>query len=247
MVKSVTEDIIYEDRDIIVCHKKAGIAVQTSRTGEPDMESMLKNYLKSAYVGIVHRLDQPVEGILVFAKTKQAAAGLSAQNRDGIITKRYYAVGLPEKEAHCLPEEGKETVLSGYLLKNGKTNTSGIAEKTTKDAKYAELSYEIVKYMPETEGEMLPVLLRIRLKTGRHHQIRVQMADAGIPLFGDGKYGSECSKRFSREKGIKNIALCAYELEFSHPDSGKTMTFTVMPSGEAFTPFFPINPVKEKQ
>ncbi len=230
------EDILYEDEEIIVCHKTAGIATQTARLGEPDMVSMLKNYLKTDYIAVVHRLDQPVEGILVFAKTKKAAANLSSQNAGQTMNKQYYAaVWMPEEEA-----ETQKGVLADYLLKDGKTNTSKVVSAQTPEAKQAELSYEIVKTQKlETDGKK--ALVRIALKTGRHHQIRVQMANAGMPLMGDAKYASEEVKAFSREQRIKNVALCAYRLEFLHPMTGKRMEFQVDPMGEAFRSFLPVN------
>lgn len=235
----IINDILYEDKEIIVCHKNSGIAVQTARLGEPDMETGLKNYWKADYVGLVHRLDQPVEGILVFAKTKRAAAELSRQNKGQIMNKKYYAVVLMEK----LDAADGENVLVDYLQKDGKGNISRVVGPDEKGGKRSELSYEIVKKMkalqPEKERET--ALIRIQLKTGRHHQIRLQMANAGMPLLGDGKYGSEESKAYSRKRHIKNIALCAYSLGFCHPVTGKRMEFDIMPSGEAFLPFLPIN------
>lgn len=237
--KSILENILYEDKNIIVCCKKAGTAVQTARLGEPDMETALKNYLKSSYIGIVHRLDQPVEGILVFAKTKNAAAGLSRQSREQIMNKKYYAAVLLEKADAAKGEN----ILVNYLRKENKGNISRVINPDKGEGKRSELSYKIIKTMkilqPEDEGGT--ALLRIQLKTGRHHQIRVQMAHAGMPILGDGKYGNEKSKAYSREKRIENIALCAYCLEFFHPVTGKKMIFHIMPSGKAFWPFLPIN------
>ena len=162
--------IIYEDEDIIVCKKPAGVATQTRRIGQADMESLLKNYRASKgelpYIGVVHRLDQPVEGIMVFAKNKEAAADLSRQIKTKLADKYYYAMtdGVPEKKKGTLEDE---------LLQNGKTNTSEVVERGTPQAKHASLSYEVV----EQDGKH--AVLRIKLDTGRHHQIRVQMAHAG--------------------------------------------------------------------
>lgn len=231
--------ILYEDKEIIVCHKKAGIAVQTARLGEPDLETALKNYLKTSYVAVVHRLDQPVEGILVFAKTKGAAAELSRQNKGQMMNKKYYAVALMEKTDLT----GGEHVLVNYLQKDSKGNISRIVEPDKKEGKRSELSYEIIrsKGALQLDGNQETALIRVLLKTGRHHQIRIQMANAGMPLLGDGKYGSEKSKTYSRKENIKNVALCAYSLGFYHPSTGKKMEFKIMPSGEAFLPFLPIN------
>lgn len=183
-----SKDILYEDKEIVVCRKRAGIAVQTARLGEPDMETELKKYFRAPYMTAVHRLDQPVEGVLVFARTKKAAADLNRQSREQAMNKQYYAVVLLDgAEA----PEGKNT-LADYLERDGKTNISKVTGEG--NGKYAELSYEILKKRKAEEGEPETALVRIWLKTGRHHQIRVQMANAGMPLLGDVKYGSERSK-----------------------------------------------------
>ena len=232
----IAKYIIYEDKDIIICHKPAGIAVQTARPGEADMESALKNYLHSPYIGIIHRLDQPVEGLLVFAKNQKAAGALSRQNQGMSMSKIYYAVAaINDMEADV--ELQKERVLLHYLVKDGKTNTSKVAAEKTREAKKAELVYQVMQ-----TGDSETALIRIQLKTGRHHQIRVQLSHIGMPLLGDGKYGSGYSKELSRNKNIKNVALCACSLSFFHPDNKKKMEFMIEPAGEAFIPFLPINP-----
>ena len=228
------EDILYEDKNIIVCHKRAGIATQTSRPAEPDMVSILKNYLKTPYVAVVHRLDQPVEGLLVFAKTRAAAGGLSEQNRCRMMGKYYYAAVIlrqaKEREIHTL---------SDYLKKDGKANISRVVGRDEEGGRRSVLSYQIIKILPEEkEGDLACGLLRIELETGRHHQIRVQLAHAGMPLLGDGKYGSEESKRISREKGLREVALCCCQLEFRHPATGKELSFHIQPRGQAFASFF---------
>ena len=247
-------DILYEDKEIIVCHKQAGVATQTSRTGEADMESALKNYLKVAYIGVVHRLDQPVEGILVFAKTKNAAAKLSEQNKGKTMCKYYCAVAVPVKkecvksgvsqqtgmeyvgaERDLIRELGREYVLVDYLLKDGKRNISKVVEEGTPGAKRAELAYKIIKTGQADQQQT--VFLEITLKTGRHHQIRVQLSNAGLPLLGDAKYGIGVSGMQGGKQLIKNIALCADRLEFLHPVTGKKMSFKIEPSGAAFHAF----------
>ncbi len=252
--KLTKEDILYEDNYIIVCRKRAGIATQTARLGEPDLESALKNYWKIPYVAVIHRLDQPVEGILAFARTREAAAGLSRQSAGQVMNKKYYAVVM-------MGECGKENILVDYLQRNGRENTSRVVSKDAKDAKRAELTYEVLADKDGLPGQAESgergentgaaqagreirkriALLRVQLKTGRHHQIRVQMAHAGMPLLGDSKYGSEESKDYSRRMGIKNIALCAYSLDFLHPVTGKKMNFEITPKGNGFCPFFPVN------
>ena len=181
--------ILYEDSDILVVKKPAGIESQSSRGLEADMVSMIKNYLyrsqrqgKEPYVGVIHRLDKPVGGILVYAKTPKAAKDLSSQIQEGKMEKKYMAVvcGKPEQEQGNYID---------YLLKDGKTNTSRIVPEKTQGAKRAELFYEIIKQGQKNEMDLF--LISILLKTGRHHQIRVQFAGHGTPLFGDRKYGGE--------------------------------------------------------
>lgn len=314
--------ILYEDRDLIVCHKPAGIPVQSASVREKDMVSILKNHLSessfttksdfahshqefSDYVGnpygilrrqtgvdgtpclyVVHRLDQPVEGVLVFAKTKRAAADLSRQITDGSMKKTYWAVveTLPNvenaespdvespdvKTLHAKSEEradqngqqgsGEWHTLIDYLVKDGRNNTSRISEQKDKSAKRAELQYRILKEWTvensselqenraesvskisdasaqktsarKTSAQKILALVEIILKTGRHHQIRAQMAHAGMPLVGDRKYNPQCNRQNNRQT---SLALCAVSLTFRHPATKKMETFTIRPSAEIF-------------
>ena len=234
------KNIVFEDEHIIVAYKPAGIATQTARLGQQDMVSELKNYLArkpenkgkgEPYLGLVHRLDQPVCGILVFARTPKAAAALSRQIADKSMQKYYYAVifGRPKQNAGSLED---------YLYKDGKTNLSLIVRESFPEAKRAQLSYKKIKTLMVLEKQQEVSLMEIELITGRHHQIRAQMAHAGMPLLVDGKYGSEKSKELSREIGCKYTALCAYKLTFTHPVTGKKMLFERQPEGEIFLPFF---------
>lgn len=224
------ERILYEDNDVIVCHKPAGIATQTARVGQADMVSEIANYLKNLhpeqkappYVGVVHRLDQPVEGILVFARNKAAAADLSRQAAGSGMKKEYLAVV-------CGGPFERTGELRDYLLKDGKTNTSRVVPSEVKGAKEARLSYEVL-----SEGLSGTALVRIRLDTGRHHQIRVQMANAGMPLLGDRKYAGEAALQISAGLGVREVALCAYRLTFTHPKTGKRLTFEIKPEGAVF-------------
>lgn len=204
-------DILYEDAQLLVCEKPAGLPVQSARIGTQDLVSILKNYRmkreKDAYIGLVHRLDQPVEGVMVFAKTRAAAARLSAQAADGRMCKKYIAIV-------CGRPTGTEGHLVDYLLKDGRTNTSAVVPKGTKGAKRSELAYRV---LDEREGLSL---LEITLLTGRHHQIRVQLSHAGLPLAGDRKYNSgPGAERFP------NVALAAHQLSFLHPATGKRMEY----------------------
>ena len=218
--------ILHEDKEILVCYKPAGIPTQTKQTMQMDVESELKNYLKGKPVYVVHRLDQPVEGILVFAKTKEAAASLGKQLSSDEMNKEYLAVVF----GSMIEKQG---TLVNYLKKEAKGNLSKVVKETDSEAKYAELSYEVIgeKEMDTEEGVSL---IKIRLKTGRHRQIRVQLAAANHPLLGDRKYADEKTLAFSRENGIRNVALCAAKLHFIHPSTKEKMEFQITPKGLAF-------------
>ena len=237
------KNIIYEDETILAVYKPAGIATQTARPGQQDMVSELKNYLVKKpeykgkgepYLGIVHRLDQPVSGILVFAKTKQAAAELGRQIANGKMRKYYYAVicGRPAME------KGR---LEDYLSKDTKTNLSSVTAESVPGAKKAVLEYQLIRTLMVLEENMQPdeiSLVEIKLVTGRHHQIRVQMSHNDMPLLGDSKYGNSRSRNLSRQVRCKNVALCAYKLEFYHPAAHKKLLLEKQPDAEIFLPFF---------
>lgn len=214
-------EIIYEDRDILVCYKPAGLAVQSANIESMDVVSELKNYLKSSYLGIVHRLDQPVEGMLVFAKNRDSAAILSKQLQQEILNKKYLAAvyGIMEKE---------KAILENYLMKDSKLKLAKIVEKDKENAKKAILSYEV---MVQTENYSI---LSVEIKTGRFHQIRVQLSHQGNPILGDQKYGKEASRSLSKELHVQNVALCANELVFFHPVTKERLEFCVTPRGEIF-------------
>jgi len=209
--------ILYEDSALFVVHKPSGIATQTARIGQADIVSELKNYQKrkgsGAYIGVVHRLDQPVEGLLVFAKTPQAAANLSRQLDSGSLKKSYVALvdGAVSGEAK----------LADYLLKDTRTNLSKVVGKETNGAKKAVLCYRGIQSCNSFS------VVEIELFTGRHHQIRVQFSHAGYPLLGDMKYGTEHAKELSKQLGIENTALLANKLSFLHPDDGSEMNFEI--------------------
>ena len=244
----IEDYILFEDKEIIVCRKPAGIAVQNARIGAMDLESSLKNYLairagdegKMPYLAVIHRLDQPVEGVLVFAKTPKAAKGLNTQITNGKMEKIYLAVtyGQPDTRA-CETEAGhdgdksKSVVLEDYLKKDGRTNTSAVVNAGTTGAKKARLSYEVLGEAVDAISGKKKWLLRIHLDTGRHHQIRVQMAHAGIPLAGDRKYGTGTNVTI----GSGSLALCAASLTFFHPVTGRIMKFETKPEGSGFAEF----------
>ncbi|MCD8022735.1 MAG: pseudouridine synthase [Lachnospiraceae bacterium] len=315
--------ILYEDSEIIVCHKPAGVPVQSASVRVKDMVSILKNQT-GGEIYVVHRLDQPVEGVLVFAKTKKAAADLSRQVTDGSMKKIYQAVvELPESvpldgvsQGKCLPFEenqaqtpGKWHTLVDYLVKDARENRSFVVDEVNSEmanekvtsagarasakkhspsknqnresgAKRAELKYRILrtwlaekavnKVVNEALGKPVAkptdvdrrdslsvsclkaacaddtkaarALVEIDLKTGRHHQIRVQMAHAGMPLVGDRKYNQkynqECLSEASGVSSVddgKNLALCAVSLTFRHPATKKKMTYQIQPLFHSLT------------
>lgn len=224
-------NLLYEDKDILVVEKPAGIPVETSRIGSKDMVSLLRNHLAETvknhqdgipYLGMIHRLDQPVQGVMIFAKNQKAAASLSKEIAQNEMKKTYLAVVEGKaKEAETLTD---------FLLKDGRTNTSRKVPKGTKGAKEARLSYECLKILETPDpGQPVLSLVRIHLFTGRHHQIRVQMASAGLPLYGDRKYNPVSAG--------PTLALCAFELTFRHPSTRKSMTFSCQPAGEIFRRF----------
>lgn len=212
-------EIIYEDSSILICKKAAGIATQTPRVGDADMVSLIKSYRaqkgEDTYLGVVHRLDQPVEGVMAFAKDKASAASLSAQIQNGTFEKYYYAVVLGQVAAD-------RATLEDYLLRDGKVNVSSVVAQGTPGAKFARLFYETVSVFSDRS------LLRVKLDTGRHHQIRVQLSHAGHPLIGDKKYGQGAP-------GYLPLALCAYHIGFTHPKTHAFVTYDIPPSGPAFS------------
>lgn len=210
--------ILYEDEDILVCDKPAGLAVQSARVSQMDMESELRNYLKGGGVYVVHRLDQPVEGLLVFAKNRRAAAGLGAQMADGVMNKDYRALVC-----------GRMPLTKGELIDHMIKKENGIGEivpQTADHAKRAELVYRVEAY--DSDNDVSDV--EISLRTGRFHQIRLQFSHAGHPLLGDRKYGDEQAQRLAEALGLKNVALCAHRLRFIHPASGRKMDFRTTPA-----------------
>lgn len=233
--------ILYEDPEIIVVWKPVGMESQSSRGFAADMVSEIKRHIHNSspkggepYLAVIHRLDKPVSGILVYAKTKCAAAALSKQVSNGSMRKKYLAVVCGK------PVDNSGTLVD-YLLKDEKINLSRIVEKGTTDAKRAELSY-VIRSSREVEPYGTLTLMEIQLLTGRHHQIRVQMAGHGMPLWGDSKYNPtfQCSTLPGHSTASvhsmapAHVALAAWELSFVHPVTGKTMTFQEQPTGEIF-------------
>jgi len=220
---------------MISCVKPAGVPAQSDKSNDEDMVTVIKNYLydkgdtdEEPYVAPIHRLDRPVGGVMIFAKTPEAAASLSGQVTDGAMVKFYQAIVTWE-----LPDEAGE--LTDYLVRDPKTNTSKVADKGDKGAKKAVLSYEVLDVFETDEGVLSYIL--IELQTGRHHQIRVQMSHAGMCLLGDYKYADERTKKLSAALDQKQVALCAYRLDLIHPATGKRMSFRKEPQGLIFQNF----------
>lgn len=209
--------IIYEDNHIIVVEKKPNIPSQSDKTGDIDMLTIVKKYIKekyrkpgNVYLGLVHRLDRPVGGIMIFAKTSKAASRLSNQVREKIFKKEYLAVVDGKFEQ-------RKGNLKDYLYKDERNNISKVVEREKKNAKLASLDYEVLKYNSVKNLS----LVKINLHTGRHHQIRVQLSNFNHSIFGDQKYGT-------RGKG-KQIALWAYKLKIIHPITKEEMEFIDFP------------------
>lgn len=228
--------IVYEDEAVLVIRKPAGLATESAGIGQKDVVSELKNYVakknpgKMPYLGIVHRLDQPVEGLLVFAKTKKAAENLTAQLGKGMLKKEYLAVVCGK-----VPENTGRLV--DYLIKvNGMAVVKDAADAQAEKAADPQAKKAVLTYTKKAETEKF-TLLAVQIETGRFHQIRAQLSHAGFPILGDEKYGSEESKELSREKKIRFTALCAASLSFRHPVTGKTMAFTQTPQNPAFADF----------
>jgi 23S rRNA pseudouridine1911/1915/1917 synthase len=209
--------VIYEDNQVIVVEKEPNIPSQQDKTGDIDMLTLVKNYIKEkynkpgeVYIGLVHRLDRPVGGVMVFARTSKSASRLSEQVRNKTLQKTYIAVVDGRIEE-------KSGVLEDYLYKDERNNMSKVVNKDKKNAKLAKLEYEVIDY--DAKRDLTTV--KIKLHTGRHHQIRVQFANFGHSLFGDQKYGT-------RGRG-KQIRLWAYELQFEHPVKKEMMCFRSIP------------------
>jgi 23S rRNA pseudouridine1911/1915/1917 synthase len=211
-------DIVYEDEYIIVVEKPENTPVQSDKSKDVDMVSMLRYYLKKTstekdeyYIGLVHRLDRPVSGLMVFAKTKETNALLSEQIRLGMMKKIYIA-----KVCGQVPQNGK---LEDWLLKDPISNMSFVVNKGTNGAKFAKLEYSLIETKIENEQTISKIM--INLISGRHHQIRVQFANNNTPIVGDTKY----NKSISGIKGFVKLALHSNELGFVHPITKKHVTF----------------------
>ncbi len=222
--------ILFEDASIIVCIKPAGIASQSAKSFNSDMTDILKRHIMKTSsiktvpeIYVVHRLDQPVGGIMVYAKTKTAAANLSRQTREHTMAKCYLAVVSGTFS-------DKSGTLNDFLLKDERSNTSSVVKEGTPGSKKASLEYDVIS--ERTIDDEVFSLLKVTLHTGRHHQIRVQFSHAGHPLLGDLKYSGYAKTA----KGTSTLGLFSCSLEFVHPTSGKPVSFEYTPDYEPFIP-----------
>ena len=215
-------NVVYEDNHVLVAVKPPNMLSQADKTGDTDILSVLKDYVKEkynkpgkVYLGLVHRLDRPVGGLMVFARTSKAASRLSQQMQQHLMGREYLCVVTGEVKDSFM--------LQDYLIKNEKLNRVTVCEADVKGAQHAILRGECIA---RRNG---PALCAIKLETGRNHQIRVQMANAGAPLWGDNRYG----------KGIpgQQIALWGYKLTFEHPTTHEIMTFYDLPYGSVWTQY----------
>lgn len=225
--------VLYEDNHIIAVEKPAGVLTQGDRTGERSLMDMVKDYLKEKYdkpgnvfLGLVHRLDKPVQGIVLFGKTSKGASRLSEQFRNHTIQKTYHGVvvGKPKEEKGIIKEQVNKISFfaEGFTNKTDEELLSEI-KKATK-TRTAELSWEVVKSNNKYS------LLKVLPKTGRFHQIRIQMSGMGHPILGDWKYlptGKEVSKDFIEWKDKNSIALCATGIEFKKAVEDETVKLEI--------------------
>lgn len=200
-------EVLYEDNHIIIVNKASGEIVQADKTQDEPLSEKVKAFIKEKYqkpgnvfVGVTHRLDRPVSGVVVFAKTSKALSRLNQMFRDSEVRKTYLAVvkNCPERT---------EGVLTGYIVRNEKQNKSYVYDHEVKDSKKAVLDYKVVGSSDRY------YLLEVHLHTGRHHQIRCQLSGMGCPIRGDLKYG------FDRSNPDGSICLHAFEVRFIHPVS----------------------------
>lgn len=245
-------DIIYEDEYMLACVKPYGVPSQGDKTNGEDMVSIVKNYLfdhsdsdEEPYVAVINRLDRPVGGVILFAKDENTAMKLSDMVQDRKIKKYYQAILRGE-----FPGDSWEGTFTDWILADKKNNLSKIVPEGTKGAKKAELSYEILDEFDTDQGSFTYVL--IELHTGRHHQIRCQMAAHNLPILGDTKYGDDADKKKEKKnvvgstkkqmprrgkkpaKAKNEIALFSSILEFTHPITGEALRFHREPDGGPF-------------
>ena len=202
-------EVIYEDNHILIVNKQSGEIVQGDKTGDTPLVEIMKQYIKEAYakpgnvfLGVVHRLDRPVSGLVIFARTSKALSRLGNMFRNGDVHKTYWAL------TKNTPEKTQGTLVH-WLVRNEKQNKSYAYDREVPNSKRAELDYKVIAKSDNY------TLIEVNLKTGRHHQIRCQLAKIGCPIKGDLKYGAK------RSNPDGSISLCAHAVEFVHPVSKK--------------------------
>lgn len=218
--------VVYEDNHLIIVNKTASEIVQGDKTGDTPLSETVKRYIKEKYakpgnvfLGVVHRLDRPVSGLVVFAKTSKALARLNEMFRNSEVKKTYWAIVKQRP-----PQDEGELV--NYLVRNEKQNKSYAYDKEVKNSKKAVLHYRLIGHSQNY------FLLEVDLKTGRHHQIRCQLAKMGCPIKGDLKYG------FARSNPDGSICLHAHRVKFVHPVSKELIDVTApLPSGNLWNGF----------
>lgn len=216
------DQIIFEDNHILIINKLAGQLVQGDKTGDESLLNLLKNYIKkrdqkpgNVFLGLVHRIDRPTSGLVIYAKTSKALSRLTQMVKNREIKKTYWAV-VPKDE---IPARQR---LVHYLQKNEKNNKTTVYPKATEGAKEAILNYQTIKVLDNFQ------LLEVDLETGRHHQIRAQLSKIGVPIKGDLKYGS------ARSNPDGGIHLHARALEFLHPVTKELLKITApVPKNDA--------------
>ncbi|HBD63225.1 MAG TPA: RNA pseudouridine synthase [Clostridiales bacterium] len=222
-------NILHEDKHILCLIKPQGMPSQSDKTNDEDLMSEAEKYLSEKgerpYLGLIQRLDRPVGGVIVYAKNEFANKELSRQVQQRETQKEYYAVVCGE--AH-----EKEVVLEDYLKKLKTINMSKVTSSEDKAAKPAKLKYEVMETVLTEEYGMLS-LLKITLYTGRHHQIRVQLSNVRLPIWGDNKY----NKAFVKKKEFTSIALWSHKFGFKHPKTKEYVEFTSLPNSYPFTLF----------
>ena len=203
--------VVYEDNHIIIVFKQSGEIVQGDKTGDRPLSETVKEYIKAKYhkpgnvfLGVVHRLDRPVAGLVVFARTSKALARLNEMFRKGDIHKTYWAI------TKNMPREPQAT-LTNWIVRNERQNKSYAYDREVPDSKKALLSYRVIGHTDHYH------LLEVHLMTGRHHQIRCQLAHIGCPIKGDLKYGAQ------RSNPDGSISLLSHEMTFVHPVSKETV------------------------